>query len=207
MPGTLRDQIHGLVDRAIPDEAPPLAKDPTSAAELVALLATYGVAHDELGDPAAGSGAFLEARGGDALAELLAAALPAAGTLPGRIGPCYRTTQLVRLLSETGTPITDEAVRARRRSGGLIGLQTRDRRWAYPAWQFHTRPGRLIVRDDVLALWRLLGDGGDPWSRAAWLTGRRADLDEATPLHWLDRHGLDEKLRAAAGDRRRRSAA
>lgn len=205
MSSTLRDQIHGLVDEAIPDDAPPLPTQPTSAADLVALLATYGAEHGRGRDPA--SGAFVGVRSGDALAELLAAALPTSGTLPDRIGPCYRTVQLVRLLSETGRTLTDEAVRARRRSGGLIGLRTRDRRWVYPAWQFHTRPGRLIVRDDVLALWGSLGDHDDPWSRAAWLTGRRADLDRAHPLAWLDRHGLDSRLRAAAADRRRRTAA
>lgn len=188
MPGTLREQLHGLIDRSVPDDAPALPGDVTLWDALSALAGTT--------DPErAGMLALAHPRpaNGDRLAE--------------RVGPCYRTAQLVRLLPESGRPITDEAVRARRRSGSLLGLRTRDRRWVYPAWQFRARPGRLVVRDDVLDLWALLGAADDPWSRAAWVRGPRRDLDGHSPLTWLEAHGLDERLRAAAGDRRGRAVA
>jgi hypothetical protein len=189
LPDTLREQLHRLIEQTIPAGAPPIPGDVT-AQELLEVLGTHG-AGTSLAD-----------------AGLLAAVLPdTSGRLADRVGPCYRTNQLVRLLPESGAAITDEAVRARRESGRLIGLRTRDRRWLYPAWQFRTRPGRLEVRADVLDLWQLLGHADDAWSRAAWLTGPRADLAGESPLGWLDRHGLDRGLRAAAGDRRRRAAA
>lgn len=188
VPGTLRDQLHGLIDRAVPDEAPALPGDVTLWDALFALASTTDPEHADLL-----ALAHPRPADGDRLAE--------------RVGPCYRTAQLVRLLPESGQPITDEAVRARRRSGSLIGLRTRDRRWVYPAWQFRVRPGRLVVRDDVFDLWALLGTADDPWSRAAWMGGRRRDLDGHSPLAWLQVHGLDERLRVAAGDRRRRAAA
>lgn len=188
MSSTLREQLHGLIDRAVPEDVPAVPGDVTLWDALFALAGTTDL--DQ--------------------ADVLALAHPRpadSGRLAERVGPCYRTAQLVRLLPEGGGPITDEAVRARRQSGHLIGLKTRDRRWVYPVWQFRTRPGRLVVRDDVLDLWGLLGADDDPWSRAAWMTGRRRDLDGQDPLAWLEAHGLDERLRAAAGDRRRRVAA
>lgn len=192
MTDTLREQLHGLIDKDVPEDAPPIPGDVTPA-ELVAALSIYGTP---------GSGKSLPSL------DLLVAVLPDnSSVLAERVGPCFRTAQLVRLLPESGPRITDEAVRARRQSGRLIGLRTRDRRWLYPAWQFHTRPGRLVIRDDVLELWGLLGAVDDPWSRAAWLSGPRGDLAGVSPLAWLDRHGLDGRLRAAAGERRRRAAA
>lgn len=187
MPGTLREQLHGLIDRAVPDDVPALSGDVTLWDALFALAGTT--------DPEQ--------------ADLLALAFPRPANserLAERVGPCFRTVQLVGLLPEGGLPITDEAVRARRRSGHLIGLKTRDRRWVYPAWQFRTRPGRLVVRDDVHELWALLGADDDAWSRAAWMSGPRRDLDGRSPLAWLETYGLHERLRSAAGDRRRRAA-
>lgn len=188
MPETLREQLHGLIDQSVPGDAPALPGDVTL---WDALFALAGATDPEQAD----------------VLVLAHPRLASSEQLAGRVGPCYRTSQLVRLLPASGQPITDEAVRARRQSGHLIGLKTRDRRWVYPAWQFRTRPGRLVVRDDVLDLWALLGADDDPWSRAAWARGPRRDLDEHSPLAWLDIHGLDERLRAAAGDRRRRAAA
>lgn len=188
MSSTLREQLHRLIDRAVPDDVPALSGDVTLWDALFALAGTT--------DPDQA----------DALA-LAYPQLANSGRLAERVGPCYRTAQLVRLLPEGEQPITDEAVRARRQSGHLIGLKTRDRRWVYPAWQFRARPGRLVVRDDVLDLWSLVGTNDDPWSRAAWMAGPRRDLDGQSPLAWLEAHRLDERLRAAAGDRRRRAAA
>lgn len=118
-----------------------------------------------------------------------------------RLGPVYVTGQLQRLLpGARATPITDEAVRDRRRAGRLIGIRTADGRWVWPAWQFEVSGGRLVPSAVVLELWALL-----PWRSAnalelvAWMTGRRADLDGATPLHYVRSNGIDDRvLRAAA---------
>jgi hypothetical protein len=50
-------------------------------------------------------------------------------------------------------------------------------------------------------------DRFDGWTVAAWITGSRRDLDAASPLEWLDTHGLDDRLQQAASDFRRRAAA
>lgn len=117
-----------------------------------------------------------------------------------RLGPAYTTGQLRRLLPGTdAAPVSDERVRQRRAAGGLVGLKTRDGAWVFPAWQFRLRPRRVEPRADVLALWRNLphGETFDDWSLALWLTGRRLDLDDLTPLAWLAEHGHDERLQRA----------
>lgn len=149
--------------------------------------------------------------GAQAVAEAVAAVLPRPNRFVTRLGLVYTTGQLQRLLpGASAKPVTDEAVRDRRQHGRLIGVKTRDGRWAYPAFQFQVRPGKLVPREEVLALWRLLPSDDpdvDTLTIAAWLTGPRADLEGRTPLEWLDAHGLDERLRRAAGRVRRRLAA
>jgi hypothetical protein len=132
------------------------------------------------------------------LGQALDLALPRLGRSPwaDRIGPIYTTGQLQRLLR--AEPITDEAVRDRRRSGRLIGFKTSDGLWAFPAFQLEAHGGRLRVREEVIELWRLL-----PWRLAdqleliAWMTGRRKDLQGATPVAHALEHGIDEPLRRA----------
>ena len=107
------------------------------------------------------------------------------------------------------SPISEQAVRSRIDSARLIAFKTADGRWAAPAFQFRVRPGGLEVREPVIALWRRLPVGG-PIAHvdlAAWLTGRRRDLENTTPLQWLEEHGLDDRLERAAGQVRRRAAA
>ncbi len=145
------------------------------------------------------------------LEDALALSLPVAAPSPWaeRIGPVFTTGQLQELLAGVGTaPRTDEAVRDRRRKGRLIGFKTADGRWAWPAFQFRVAPGRLVPRRDVLELWHALAwEDAEPLGLISWLTGRRRDLDEATPLRWLDEHGLDQRLTDAAARLRGRLAA
>lgn len=158
---------------------------------------------------ASGDHTLEDVGGVERVAEVVRHALPRANRFADRIGPVYTTGQLQRLLAGPDE-ITDEAVRARRTQGRLVGVKTADGRWAWPAFQFRVAPGRLVPRDDVLALWNVLPwrDGHlDDVTLVAWLRGPRRDLDGATPLEWLERHGLDEALRRAAGRVRRRSAA
>lgn len=126
-----------------------------------------------------------------------------------RIGPVYATGQLQRLLpGPDRPPVTDEAVRDRHRSGRLVGFKTADGRWAWPAFQFEVRGGRLALRPEVIELWRRL-----PWSTAnalelvSWLTGPRRDLDGGTPIDHVVRHGIDDRLARAVERLRARLAA
>lgn len=144
------------------------------------------------------------------VADTIEQALPRPNRFARRVGPIYTSGQLRRLLPGLHTdPVTDQAVRNRREAGRLVAFKTADDRWAFPAFQFTVRPGRLEPRADVIELWQLLPlDSPLPTvDQAAWLTGPRRDLDGQTPLQWLDTHGLDEQLRRAAGQLRRRAAA
>jgi hypothetical protein len=166
--------------------------------ELSAALVTVA---EEYLDALAAAGADLDDVGGtDGITDLVRAVLPRPNRFASRVGPVYTTGQLRRLLPSSGSaPITDEAVRDRRRNHRLVGFRTADRRWAWPAWQFRAASGRLVPRTDVLDLWRMLpAQGPSELTRIAWIRGRHRGLGGLSPLEWLDRHGLDDRLRAVA---------
>jgi hypothetical protein len=172
-----------------------------TAHERARLAATLSAIADEYADRLAAAGNGLDDVGGvETIADLVRAVLPRPNRFAARVGPVYSTGQLTRLLPGSSVPaITDEAVRDRQRNGRLIGFKTADGRWAWPAWQFRTAPGRVIPRDDVMALWRHLPTAGpSDLTRIAWMTGEHDGLDGLSPLGWLNLHGLDDRLRAVA---------
>lgn len=166
------------------------------ADEYASRLDAAGVAIDEVG-------------GIEGITDLVRTVLPRPNRFTARVGPVYSTGQLTRLLpGADATPISDEAVRDRQRNGRLVGFKAADGRWAWPAWQFRMAPGRLVPRADVIALWRLLPrDGPSDLMRIAWMTGAHDGLDAQSPLTWLDRHGLDDRLHRAAARWAGRTAA
>lgn len=167
---------------------------------------------DDCAAELAASGKDLDDLGGPvAVASAVRAVLPRANRFAERVGPVYTTGQLQVLLPGLNArEISDQAVRNRLEHGRLIGAKTRDNRWVFPTFQFHVRPGKLDVRDEVLELWSQLpaGDGTlDDWTLLAWLLGARKDLDGHSPLEWLDEHGLDQRLARATGRVRARAVA
>lgn len=132
-----------------------------------------------------------------------AAAIDAGGggsPLARRIGPVYRVEQLRRWLLPPGAePLTDEAVRKRVKLRQLVAFRTDDRQWALPAWQFDPVAGRLVPRDQVIALWRRLSTGGlfTDADLAAWMNTRFGALG-TTPAEYAHRHGADAAPLAAA---------
>lgn len=172
----------------------------TSVTEQRLVAALTGVAA-EYANALRAAGRDLDDVGGeDVIVNRVRTALPRPNRFAARVGPVFTTGQLARLLPGLhAAPISDEAVRDRHRNGRLIGFKTADGRWAWPAWQFETALGRLAPRRDVIELWRLLPpDGPSELTRIGWLTGRHKDLEDATPLEWLARRGLDDALRSAA---------
>lgn len=172
----------------------------TSVTEERLLAALTGVAA-EYADALRATGRDLDDVGGeDVIIDRIRTALPYPNRFAARVGPVFTTGQLARLLPGLhAAPISDEAVRDRHRNGRLIGFKTADGRWAWPAWQFETAPGRLTPRREAIELWRLLpADGPSELTRIGWLTGAHQDLEEASPLEWLGRRGMDDALRAAA---------
>ena len=150
--------------------------------------------------------------GGEELAQIVAAYEAAVATLPAtpagnplaeRVGPCWTLEgAAARMSSRSGGLLTPEALRVRATRHTLVGVQTEDRRWFLPGWQFDVDRERLVPNAAVTELWQLLPHGAaSPWTHAAWMVSRHRQLDSATPVAWVRKHGVDEAARTAAGAR------
>jgi hypothetical protein len=94
---------------------------------------------------------------------------------------------LVVLGGAGGDPVSRQAVEHRRKRRSILALQTSERRWIYPTWQFDG-PDVMAGLPAVLAAF-----GDQPaWSVATWLTTPRHDLDDETAVEWL-RRGRDRE--------------
>jgi len=107
-----------------------------------------------------------------------------------QVGPEFYDTAavMVVLAGPGGDPISRQAVEHRRKRRTVLALQTSDRRWIYPTWQF--------VDHDVLpGLPELLAAFGEHpgWSVATWLTTPQRALDGSTAVDWLH-EGRDRPL-------------
>lgn len=104
------------------------------------------------------------------------------------VGPFYDPDAVATLLN---VPV--DALPAVRGDGLLLGVQTSDGAWVYPAFQFTGDK----VNPDLLPLLRVFRHS-PPWSTAVWLWGSDEDLGGLTPLEWV-RAGnrLDEVVRIA----------
>jgi predicted transcriptional regulator len=138
---------------------------------------------------------------GEEAADFVTARLDAASRSPlaERIGPVYRTEALARWLrSAAAGPLTTEAVRKRAKARQLVAFRTDDGHWAFPAWQFDAVAGRLVPRQEVVALWRDLPHDSflTDADLAAWMHTRQRSLD-GTPVDHLLTHGRSRQLDAA----------
>lgn len=121
--------------------------------------------------------------------------------LANRIGPCWTLEgAAARMRGRTGRPLNPETLRIRATKGTLAGVQAADDcRWYLPAWQFTTDRGRLDVREAIIALWRSLPrDTASAWTHAAWMVSPLESLEGRSPVGWVDEHGLDDTVGAAA---------
>lgn len=117
-----------------------------------------------------------------------------------RIGPVYAVADLQRWLTPPGAPeLSQEAVRKRVKQRQLVAFLTDDRHWAFPAWQFDRVAGQLLVRRDVVELWRRLPHEGflTDADLAVWMATRLRSLG-GTPAEHAASAGPDsEPLQAA----------
>jgi hypothetical protein len=109
----------------------------------------------------------------DEVAQRMASAVPAPSPVNDKIGPFYRTDQVVSLLG-----ITRQAVNERLRKRTILGMQTRDGVWVYPVFQFENR-GILGKLPEVL---RSFDPRADRWAVAAWLVSKDVRLGGERPL-------------------------
>lgn len=152
------------------------------------------------------------------LAERMLAVAPApapANKMAEQVGPEYYDTNGVKtILAAPGTePVSKQAVEHRRNRHTILALQTTDRRWIYPTWQFRDHdvlPGLADVlatfyspqpsRDQTapsadsepkspgaVATARSATRNGpfSRWSVATWVTTPLRDLDGLSVADWL----------------------
>lgn len=111
------------------------------------------------------------------------------------IGPTHTGHWVANLLGCRVGDLPDLVAR-----GDLIGMQTADGVWVYPAFQF-TAAG--AVRIDLLPVLRHF-TGHSGWSVSVWLQTPLDELDDATPEAWLTAgrdHELVHRLGARAASR------
>lgn len=132
----------------------------------------------------------------DELALRMASVVPAPSPVNERLGPFYRTEQVVRLMG-----ISRQAVADRVRKGTLLGMQTADGSWVYPMFQFKGR--RLLVGfSDVLRHFNHRDI--DRWAVAAWWVSPSSALGGSRPLDWIRSARDDQALTTLARDTVRR---
>lgn len=170
------------------------------------------------------------------LAERMLAVAPApvpANKMAEQVGPEYYDTNGVKtILAASGAePVSKQAVEHRRNRHTILALQTTDRRWIYPTWQFRDHdvlPGLADVlaafyppqpsRDQTAA--RADRESESPgavamarsatrdepfsrWSVATWVTTPLRDLDGLSVADWL----LEDRDRDRVVQLARRTAA
>lgn len=129
-------------------------------------LREAGVEFDTLGDP-------------EALAERVMASVPLVPSpLEDLTGPFYDTTGLRTWLDTSRQALADRV-----KANTLLGLQTGDGAWVYPAWQFTDARKTIPHLADVL---RALARGtGERWTWALWLTAPNEDWAGKPAWRWL----------------------
>jgi hypothetical protein len=152
------------------------------------IRAAGGTPATRLGDP-------------EQLAQRLIAAAPLEPSpLEELTGPFYDTAGLRRWLD-----VRRQALDSRVRANTLLGLQTGDGTWVYPAWQFTDDRKTIPHLAEVL---RALARGtSERWTWALWLTAPNEDWDDKPAWKWLA-EGKDPVpvLRAAHADAARWAA-
>jgi Protein of unknown function (DUF2384) len=136
-----------------------------------------------------------------AVADAMAAMVPHRAGDPWSelLGPVYGWESVARILGVTTRPAVDHA-RQRHR---VLGVLTRDRRWAYPAFQFQTIGGRLQPVPCLAEVLAVLVPAADGLAAARWLATPNRRLWSSRPIDVL-RGGddVDEVVEAAMAQAR-----
>jgi hypothetical protein len=100
---------------------------------------------------------------------------PPHSALAASIGPFYRTKSVQALLGG----LSEQAVTARREAHTILAMQTADRRWVYPSFQFSGSDVHPALLPAIRAL-----RNTPAWSAALWFVTPNPDLDGTPPLEW-----------------------
>jgi hypothetical protein len=104
------------------------------------------------------------------------------------LGPLYGWSEVAAVL---GTVRTRQGVNDLARRRRLLALPSSAGKVLYPAFQF--RGGRTIAGLHEL-LDKLEGSGASPWTQASWFVSPQEELDGESPVAYLSRHKLDQRV-------------
>lgn len=99
------------------------------------------------------------------------------GALDSKIGPFYTTASMAEVLD-----ISPSETMCRLEAGEVLGAQLADGAWVCPAWQVTNSQ----VRPEFLDLWRVLITSADAWTALLWICAPHPDLDNQSPLQWIE---------------------
>jgi hypothetical protein len=104
------------------------------------------------------------------------------------LGPLYGWSEVASVL---GTVRTRQGVNDLARRRRLLALPTSSGKVLYPAFQFGG--GRTIAGLHEL-LDELDNSGASPWTQASWFVSPQDELDGDSPVAYLSRHQLDQRV-------------
>lgn len=98
------------------------------------------------------------------------------------VGPeFFDTTGTATYLAGPGNkPLTKQAIADRRARSTVLAVQSSDRKWLYPTWQFHEHrvlPGLAPVLKAF--------DDQPRWAVATWIATPNPDLEHTSVKEWL----------------------
>lgn len=135
----------------------------------------------------------------ESIARSMAAALPTSHIYDQLVGPFYDTGGLTRWWG-----VSRQAVNKAVAADSVIACRLADGQWVYPTWQFMDTG---TVHPHLIALWRTLRGGADPWTCAVWLRSRQHELGDRSASDWIaEGYPLDPALALARADAQRWAA-
>jgi hypothetical protein len=112
-------------------------------------------------------------------------------TLPISLDETYDSTQVSRILSQSGKRHRSIA-QHERRSNGLLAIKINDNKYRHPKFQID--PERNEIRPIVAYANRLLECNQDPWGSLDWWYTKDEALDDRRPIDMLETGELTEEL-------------
>lgn len=107
------------------------------------------------------------------------------------VGDRFTTADLTQMLG-----VSRQALAKRVASGTLLGIPGKGTT-VYPTWQFDMSADPIRVRPQVaaaFAVWVEELGTLDPYAVSAWARTAQAELDELSPIQYLDKNGDGEEL-------------
>ncbi|UZF48170.1 hypothetical protein [Rhodococcus rhodochrous] len=135
----------------------------------------------------------------ESIARSMAAALPTSHIYDQLVGPFYDTGGLTRWWG-----VSRQAVNKAVAADSVIACRLADGQWVYPTWQFMDTG---TVHPHLIALWKTLRAGADPWTCAVWLRSRQPELGDRSASDWIaEGYPLGPALALARADAQRWAA-